>query len=98
MPREAKEACLKPPIIAFALTVCCTVLNPRGKDIRCTEEVIKKSCAILLAQLNAKQIPSKNGIMDIQDDSRDESNVNDYDDNNSEVHSEDDIDEDARLF
>ncbi|CAG8580922.1 15523_t:CDS:2 [Dentiscutata erythropus] len=92
MLREAKDACLKPLIIAFALAICCIVLNPCGKDIRCTEKVIKKT------QLNAKYISSKNDIMDIQYNSRDVSNANDYDDNNIEVHSEDDIDEDVRLF
>ncbi|RIB27497.1 hypothetical protein C2G38_2326909 [Gigaspora rosea] len=95
MSREAKEDCLKPPIIAFALAICCTVLNPRGKDIRCTEEIIKKYCAIFLAQLSAEKIPSKNDIMNIQDDSR---YANDYNDNNIEEHSENDIDEDAKLF
>ncbi|CAG8671012.1 1625_t:CDS:2 [Racocetra fulgida] len=88
MSREAKEDCLKPPIIAFALAICCTVLNPYSKDIRCTEEV----------QLNANQVPSKNDIMNIQDESRDESNINGYDDNDIEELSENDTNEDARLF
>ncbi|CAG8789154.1 18487_t:CDS:2, partial [Racocetra fulgida] len=67
-----------------------TVLNPGGKDIQCTEEIIKKYCAIFLVN----KIPSKNDIMNIQDDSRDESNTNDYNDNNIEEHSENDTDED----
>ncbi|KAF0487843.1 hypothetical protein F8M41_022474 [Gigaspora margarita] len=46
----------------------------------------------------AEKILSKNDIMNIQDDSRDESNANDYNDNNIEEHSENDTDEDARLF
>ncbi|CAG8757736.1 2156_t:CDS:2, partial [Racocetra persica] len=42
MPKESKEDCVTPTIIAFALAVCCIVLNPHGKDIRCAEDAIKK--------------------------------------------------------
>ncbi|CAG8743937.1 7451_t:CDS:1, partial [Cetraspora pellucida] len=46
-------------------------------------------------QLNANQIPSKNDIIDIQDDGN---KANDHDNNEIEVLSEDDINEDVRLF
>ncbi|KAF0527914.1 hypothetical protein F8M41_013371 [Gigaspora margarita] len=45
------------------------------------------------AQLSAEKISSKNDIVNIQDDSRDESNAIDYNDNNIEEHSENDTDE-----
>ncbi len=51
MPKEHKEYCLTLSIIAFALTVYCIILNPYGKNIRCTEEAIKKYCAIFLVSI-----------------------------------------------
>ncbi len=51
MPKERREYCLISPIIAFALTVCCIVLNLHGKDIWCTEEAVKKHCTIFLISI-----------------------------------------------
>jgi hypothetical protein len=51
MPREDKDVCLKPSIIAFTLAICSIVLNPRSKDIRCTEEAIRKRCSIFLVRI-----------------------------------------------
>ena len=51
MPREDKEVCLKPSIIAFTLANCSIVLNPCSKDIRCTEEAIRKWCSIFLVRI-----------------------------------------------
>ncbi|CAG8741063.1 2965_t:CDS:2, partial [Funneliformis mosseae] len=46
--KKCREYCLIPPIIAFALAVCCIILNPHSKNIRCIEEAVKKCCTIFL--------------------------------------------------
>src|SRR6266540_5567516 len=51
IPKERREYCLTLPIIAFALTVCCIILNSHDKDIRCTEKAIKKHCIIFLISI-----------------------------------------------
>ena len=51
MPKESKKSCLTPSLIAFALAVCCVVLNPHTDEIKCSEESVKKRYVIFLVSI-----------------------------------------------
>ncbi|CAG8819857.1 27496_t:CDS:2, partial [Racocetra persica] len=59
-------------------TIIMKTIPKKSKENCITPPIIAFALA---SQLNTKQIPSKNDIIDIQDDSRDGSKANDYDDN-----------------
>ncbi|CAG8712229.1 15783_t:CDS:2, partial [Funneliformis mosseae] len=50
------------------------------KDIRCTEEAIKKRCSIFLERLNMQLIPIEEDIADIHDDLKNNKGLKDYND------------------